>query len=274
MEKINIPFFYQLGGQLGKLIELKVNETAPIEVVLAALQADTVVNSLLLQFPVLKVCRATGQALHNQFSDLLKELGGGKFKIQDMSQPISDPALQFQLQQMVNTAKDFQTLLTAELQNLPSYHVTQKGIYSMTDLIANAEDVFPSSVKDKLNDEVINEIRESGRCLAFDIPTASAFHILRATESVIHLFYVAVCKPTNAKKKLNNWAAYITEFRQSTDADAKRIAELLQQLKDHDRNLIMHPEIVLKPDEAHTLFELVQGVIMAMAVKLPSQKKK
>lgn len=42
--------------------------------------------------------------------------------------------------------------------------------------------------------------------------------------------------------------------------------------KDHGRNLIIHPEISLTPDEALSLFEIAQGAIMAMAETLPIPK--
>lgn len=117
------------------------------------------------------------------------------------------------------------------------------------------------------------EVRQSGMCLAFDCATASAFHMMRATESVMHDYYIVCCKPTS-KQKLGNWGAYIKELAKLQDTEVQEVVALLQQIKDRHRNLIMHPEITLTPDEAFTLFEIGQSAIIAMANRLPVAKKK
>jgi len=132
---------------------------------------------------------------------------------------------------------------------------------------------LPESILKKISNEIVEEIRQSGRCLAFDVATASAFHIMRATESVIHKYYLQVCKP-EPEKKLANWGLYIAKLSQSQDPRVKEVVALLQQIKDRHRNLIMHPEIVLNPDEAFTLFEIAQSAIITMAGNLPIVKGK
>jgi hypothetical protein len=57
-----------------------------------------------------------------------------------------------------------------------------------------------------------------------------------------------------------------------SDPTVKETVAILQQIKDNDRNLIMHPERVLSSDDAFTLFEIAKGAIMAMAKKLPDTK--
>jgi len=123
-------------------------------------------------------------------------------------------------------------------------------------------------VLDKITEDVKREIRESGKCLAFDCATASGFHIMRATELIIHKYYTHVCKPTS-EKRLDNWGAYIAKLDQVADAQVKEVVAILRQIKDQHRNLIMHPELVLSPDESFTLFEIAQGAIIAMVNALP-----
>jgi len=171
-------------------------------------------------------------------------------------------------------ARTFETILTEEVQTLTTYHATQKGIYLTTDLIDRAENIFPPSILSKINKAVVDEVRSSGRCLAFDNGTASAFHMMRAVETVMHLYYIHVCKPKPIpRKRLSDWGKYIIQFQNSTNPNAKEIIALIQQLKDRHRNLIMHPDIVLSPEEAFTLFEISQGVIIAMSSDLPIAKK-
>ncbi len=169
--------------------------------------------------------------------------------------------------------------MSEELLTLSAYCATQKGIYSTSDLIDHAEKVFPRPVLEKLSEAVTQEVAHGGRCLAFDIPTAAGFHMLRATEAVLHEYYVAVCKP-KSKNRLENWGAYISALYKLTEetttkADVKdhvkRVLALLQQVKDQDRNVIMHPEVVLTTNEAFVLFEITKSAIMAMSDKLPAK---
>lgn len=269
MEKLNLPFVYQLGHELRRVTTLGINRDEAYTVVMAFSPLQSTLPVLFKQFPSLKVSRPVGaeltdliQAFFKNWSDTLETVR--------VSEPI--PPSAFRLWAPANNAIQkaivFENVLNAELQSLVSYQVTQTGIYSVSDLVENAEDVFPSGLKKRLSDDATREIRESGRCLALGVGTACGFHILRATEVVMHDYYTKICNQGIKCDRLDNWGAYITRFRKSEDTDAKRIAEMLQQVKDHDRNLIMHPEVSLDADEAHTLFELAKGSIMAMAEKL------
>ena len=78
-------------------------------------------------------------------------------------------------QGLINAAKQFETVFLAELQTLAAYYVEEKGAYATDALIERAEMVFPEGIREKLTQQTIDEIRESGKCLAFDIATASGF---------------------------------------------------------------------------------------------------
>ena len=176
-------------------------------------------------------------------------------------------------QEIIKIANELEIVLSAELQTLATYNITQKGIYSTTDLIERAERILPEQVLGKIGQMAVGEVRESGKCLAFDCATASAFHMMRATEEVMYRYYVSVCKPKPVKR-LKNWGAYIAQLSKSNKPEVKEIVAMLQQIKDRHRNLIMHPEIVLTIDEAFTLFEIAQGAIIAMADNITVRGKK
>lgn len=278
MKKINLPFFYQLGAVLGRLAEMEAKDSARSDIWLASLRVETNVRALLDLFPTLTVCRGTGRELISaieEVDEFIRQTPAGKWQKQDYS-------VDLKFRKLIYKAKEFQTVLSAELQTLETYHVTQKGIYDTTALIAQAENILPMPMLNKIDQKVVTEIRESGKCLAFDCATASGFHIMRATELVMHQYYISVCKP-KSKKNLDGWAPYISAFyklsedvktKEDVRGDVKKVIALLQQIKDQDRNLIMHPEAVLTPDDAHILFETAKGAIIAMADKLRAVKKK
>lgn len=271
MEKISLPFFYQLGAQLNPLTKFTPDAKNRANIWFASYPAHAHTYSLLTSsaFATLTVCRSISVEFINAILEVQKWMS----KTPPDKWAEVNPSVDIKFANVVNKAKEFETVLTAELQTLATYHVTQKGIYSTTDLIERADNLLPAPVSSKIGEGVKEEIRQSGRCLAFDSGTACAFHIMRATEAVMHEYYIAMCKPKSLEK-LENWGAYIAEFQKSPKAEVKEVVAILQQIKDQHRNLIMHPEIILTPDEAFTLFEIAHSAIIAMADKLPTPKTK
>lgn len=266
MEKTNLQFFYQLGFKLHALTDMSVNAENRTNIFFQAWAVGSEVEALLKSISSLHVCRKVGRDLLTAIKSLTKWFSETKAEERHKTAPEID----WQFQSVINKAREFETVLTNELQILATYHVTQKGIYSTSDLIEKAEHIFPESIRQKTGPELVEEIRQSGRCLAFDVPTASGFHILRATEVVMHEYYLAVCKPkSKPTDKLENWGAYLAELRKCNDPDVGKVVAILQLIKDQDRNLIMHPEISLSLDEAFNLFEIAKGAIIAMSTRLP-----
>ena len=277
MERINPLFFYHLGALLKPLTKMDAQPSTRIDVWRASFDIDPAVRTLLDFYSALTVCRRTGVELVNAAAEVRKWMDETPPKEWQKA----DYSVDTKFRYLIDKAKEFQTVLSEELQMLVTYHVTKKGIYSTDDLIEHAERTLPTPVLEKMNKGVIEEIRQSGRCLAFDNSTAAGFHIIRAIEALIHDYYVLVCKPAS-EKKLDNWGAYIsalhklsedTDVKKSIREDVKKVIALLQQIKDQDRNLIMHPQVVLTPDDAHKLFEIGTGAIIAIADKLPASKK-
>jgi hypothetical protein len=204
MEKTNLLLFYQLGCELKPIIEYKYKFSERLPLVRFSLRAHSSLKKLLDSFTSLNVCRTSGNQCIQAFEtifDWLKEVEAKTISAED-----------FQTDQkfinVIEKATQFEPILLAELQTLDAYHVTQKGIYDTTSLIDNADNTLPPSVLTKLTAEVKREIRESGRCLAFDNATASGFHIMRATECVMHQYLLHVCNPKpKPKERLPNWGA-------------------------------------------------------------------
>lgn len=271
MIKINLPWFYVLGTKLNPLTKLSGFDVSKrLEIIMTSWGVKESVSFLLTSFPDLTVCRSTGTQLIAAIDVVNDWVGSLAGDINRMN--ASDPYINTKFQNVIDAAKRFEVVLSEELQMLATYCVTKKGIYSIDDLINRAEKAFPPSFLEKLDADIIKEIQQSGRCLAFDNFTASGFHVLRATERVLHQYYLAICNPAK-KESLDSWAIYIKELNKNTDSDNQKVVALLQQIKDNDRNLIMHPEIVLSDDDSFRLFEICKSTIMAMADKLPDIPK-
>src|SRR5262245_61046831 len=96
-----------------------------------------------------------------------------------------------------------------------------------------------------------DNIVQAGKCLAFEVPTAAAFHIFRAAESVMRLYYIAIFGTIPAKK-LRNWGAYLKNLKSHGGADPK-ILHSLEQIKELYRNPTIHPETKYTLEEALSL---------------------
>lgn len=160
----------------------------------------------------------------------------------------------------------FESMLEKELHDFPLFSVEEKGNLSLERLLDGASHGYPTEVIAKLTPKIINEIDESGKCLAFARSTASAFHILRSLELLIAKYIGALGRPMAPPNRCN-WGEYISILR--TGGAPKETTDLLQIVKDNYRNPIMHPDATLTEPEALSLFGLCQSAIEIIARHLP-----
>lgn len=199
-------------------------------------------DSTYTQFP-LRVSNNAAGVLYRAITDIIPADFGEALKVN-----ASETVLTFhQAYVLRESAKSFETVLSAELQVMDTYLVSQKGTYSTPDLIDRAELMVPNQLRGDLPPQSIIDLQAAGRCLAFSVPTATAFHILRATESVIRLYYSEVTgKPP--KTKMRNWGSYVKNLN-AAGADGK-ITGFIDHLRDLYRNPILHPEDNLSTEDA------------------------
>lgn len=169
--------------------------------------------------------------------------------------------------------KRFETVLENELTRADIYAVSQKGIYSTSDLIDRAEMALglPEELFLILPEPAKTDLRMSGRCLAFEIPTAAGFHVARATEAVIVSLIEAVggSKPKDSQR---NWGNYIKVLKDSQKVDPK-VTHHLEQVKDLHRNPLIHPEETLTMPEAVALWSVCTSLIGAMLTEAAQASK-
>ncbi|UTP39809.1 hypothetical protein M9M90_01140 [Phenylobacterium sp. LH3H17] len=177
-----------------------------------------------------------------------------------------DPFSNWDKAQLINLMNSFEIVLTSELAVTDSYIVVEKPPYSTISLIAAGEDLFPADIKGKVPDAV-DDMREAGKCLAFELSTACGFHTLRAVEAVLRRYWEVVTGNL-PKPKQRNIGVYLHALKSAGCGDAKVIAAL-QQLKDLHRNVIFHPEETLTVEQAISLVGLSRSVVGAMLAELP-----
>lgn len=167
---------------------------------------------------------------------------------------------------VTNALDKFETVLAAEMDTGTAFLVTKKRGYDTTDLIFRAEVLFPPELPGKVP-ESLPEIREAGKCIAFEMGTAAGFHIMRATELVLRRYYDVVMEGDNRPKN-DNLGGYLRAMEEKPAGDPKVIAAMKQITSLH-RNPLMHPEDILTLDEAIGLMGMAQSVMVAMLDELP-----
>lgn len=109
----------------------------------------------------------------------------------------------------------------------------------------------------------MKDLKNAGQCLAFEVWTASAFHLMRACEKVLREWHQrGVPNPTpNA-----DWALRTKEL---TDAGADQATvDSLDQIRRNYRNPTMHPQTFYERPQALALFGSVLGAITNMAEQI------
>jgi hypothetical protein len=169
---------------------------------------------------------------------------------------------------LTGTTTVFENVLAAELRASATYLVSQKGAYSTPDLIDRAEILIPEKIRSEIPDRAIKDLREMGRCLAVNLPTAVGLHALRAVETVMEQYYAHVVgSPPNKKKR--NWGIWIAKIEGSPKSDPKTVAAL-KHLKDEYRNPLVHPEFHLSSEQAQIVVAAAIGAICQMIISDPT----
>lgn len=257
MIRISISFFYGLGAAMREIAAIqpgvKLND-----VWLSLHKAQTELNNLFgTQWfsPAVKSAYNPGQILLNTIAPFVQRT--------DWTAELTN----IEAWSITNALRDFDTVLKSELNIADAYFVSRKAAYDTTALIMNAEQIFPADLVIKVPNAIV-DIREGGKCLAFELSTAAGFHVLRATESVLRAYWDVASKGKSHPKQ-KNLGVYLKKMEDGNMGSPK-VRACLKQIKDLHRNPLMHPEETLSLDEAIGLFGICQSAIGAMLKEIPT----
>jgi hypothetical protein len=276
MDKVLLPFYYNLGTYLGRLALFPItpppNSTPDEQFLLWNLgnEAYKFLNSLYGQGRPLKVAQVVYD-FNQALIDYGKTIGLGPDAM-----PNPGISVESARSQLIIRGMNLQAVVLADLQRMPVYAVPKQGAYDTDDLIDGADAVLPQEVKAKLSFMALREVRESGRCLAFGVPTASGFHMMRAVEDVLRDYCSAVPEMYGTKgqkiglptDRVPSWGDYTAYLEHCKEPDVEETRALLIAVKRNERDVIAHPDKVLTPNEAYTLFQKGQAAITSMAARL------
>jgi hypothetical protein len=199
---------------------------------------------------------------------LLDELRSLKKRIEDAyKKGCYDEAVGWEINSLAAMVEKFTTLLTAELAVSDFYFVTSKGCFDTTRLIDSGVDLFTKDLADKVPD-AIRDCVGAGRCIAFDLPTAAAFHLHRLNETVLRVYFNFVA-PNVPHPESRTIRAYV-EAMKSRQVGNKKVHSALSSLNSLHRNPVMHPDQSLDTvEEAIALWGSVNACVLHMLKEIP-----
>jgi hypothetical protein len=152
----------------------------------------------------------------------------------------------------------FEPTLSSEFAKLHTYYIPSVGIFPTDALLNQPEKMFSESAN-LIPDETLIEIKEVGKCLAFSLPTAAGFHLMRSVESMLRHYYEVLSKGASRPAR-GATGIYFDAILQLPGVD-KELHAALKQIKTLYRDPIAHPEVVLTGPEAISLLGVVQSAI-------------
>src|SRR5260370_28010016 len=247
VDSVNLWGFYAIGGNVSRL-NLLTAETKLVDANIALTDAEVALNYLLYDPAMvpLEECRGLGNTLWLHITAQIKrakETPDAELGVQAVSN----------LKESLNA---FDIVLRNALAFVPAYCVSQKGILSSQKLVNSADQMFNISILKRMPQVAIDDVKASGRCLAFNLPTATGFHILRALEAVVVDYIIRQTGKRPERRELGIYIAILKTQNASED-----VTFIIDQIRRLHRNPLMHPEDILTPDEALDLFLLCRSSI-------------
>lgn len=163
-------------------------------------------------------------------------------------------------------ATEFKTVLVSESALLAVYWTTTKR-YGINDLTDCVDKLMSPGILDALPYVAIVDFQEAGKCIAFDRPTAAAFHLLRGTEAMVRLYHQKWTKsPTMAQQP---WGPLIDALRRLPQGPPKPPLDAVDNIRHNYRNPTQHPEKVYTIEEAQDLWGVCVDAVTRMVQTLP-----
>ena len=176
---------------------------------------------------------------------------------------------------IIDKLDSFKNVFITECRDASIYLVEQLLIYNTSALAERASNRIPSEVRELIPKSIIFEFDQAGKAIAFDLPTACGFHVLRALEVMMEHYlsdfhYIG--------KKCSSWFDYIEAMKKINDDNdrinkpSKKVIAMLDRIRQLDRNPLMHPQDTLDTTQAETLFSLSAITIIEMARDLSAKE--
>jgi hypothetical protein len=269
MERVKLPTFYKFGAVIGELRVLDKSDFVSNTIVMnLAFKAGLWIVFFFNATDDIALPHTRDAA--NNIYQLLDEYKSRLAGIAVTDQNKDDVLGELFVQRLNQEIDAFELMFEREARRVSVFAVQPKGLYDTEKLIEEGEKKFPPDLIAVMPPQVIEDIREAGRCLAFDRSTACAFHICRATEGLMRAYYKKLTgldwpPPPPKPKMAKDWKVLVDQLR--VEGAPKKIIERLGELRE-DRNSYAHPDVTVPVDEAPIVYETCTFAMFYIAKEL------
>jgi hypothetical protein len=281
LERINPFSFYDFGKEINAVLSLS-GETVPTRDAFWPLwRARNVIQKLIAGDPIpIGISATKAKEILDRINYIMddrfqtkNEKGEPQLRFPEDNDP---PIAAWAINWIRTTISEFETVFAEEMRETATYFVPRRGIYYTPALVDSAEQTFPKDLLPFIPDKAKADWKAAGRCLAFNLLSASGFHVARAVEACLESYYGLFSgKPGDT---LRSWYDYIKALKgiaekKPTPCPLEKTLVELDQMREDYRNPIVHPRVVLSEGDARMLFANGESLIIAMAQELAAAAK-
>jgi len=157
--------------------------------------------------------------------------------------------------------------LDSELQLKTVLSVTRKRFDTDT-LLYEPQRLLAVDVWESMSEQSKNDFQEAAKCIAMNLPTASAFHLMRAVEQRLKDLYFYYVKTKRLSKPM--WKPMTDKLAQKNNPKpSKETLDSLDMIRVNFRNPTQHPQKNYTIDEAQDLMNSSIVVINSIHRDMP-----
>jgi len=161
-------------------------------------------------------------------------------------------------------ARRLEDTLVAEASEKKTYAVTEKRL-DIKKLLDNPGGLLAPNVFEQLPAVSYLDFWAACRAIAFELPTAAAFHLLRCTEGVLRHYYICNVKTKRLPQQRRMWSAMVEQLQKKRSKPPPReLLDTLDRIRENFRNPTNHPDKIYDIEEVQDLFGLCVDVINRM----------
>jgi hypothetical protein len=170
-----------------------------------------------------------------------------QMELKDSKEIVTDETLK-NITEIINAADK---TLDAELMLKKTYSLTPKRI-DIDKLIKTPDELLANGVWDLLSEQCKTDFSEACKCIAFNMPTACAFHTMRAVEEMVRQLYVTYVRQNRMSNPM--WGPILEKLKKKkSPKPTLKTIEHLDMIRSTYRNPTQHPDKNFSIDEAQDL---------------------
>jgi hypothetical protein len=161
--------------------------------------------------------------------------------------------------------------LDAESSDKKAFVTSQKR-WDVERLLKDPGSMFGQEVFDGLDTHAAFDFEEACKCIAFERPTAAAFHTMRGTEATLRAFYCHTVKQKRLAKSKQMWGPMLDQMKARSKPPPRPLLDNLDSIRFNFRNPTQHPDEIHTIDSAQDLLGLtIPAINMMVSLMRPGR---